>query len=312
MTLTGTFLALALACQTPEPASAPPPAAPPDAHALWERLCKASAGVGKNAASADKTDADKAGASQPAREPLRAFQLQADVLTRNGVQTNQAHIDYRFLAPDCIRFVLPSQNETGRFGPAQEQYWLKKADGNVIVLAGRDFKEDRRSVDDMLALAKNYVALSDPARLNLLLLEIPPVPADLGPELQKRTQKLTWLALESPDFALVRSDTARETPSVYRVEIGLRGEDGLPGVAIVREKAKAGADPLLVEFSKYEERDGFRIPLVLLVHVLDRKRSPASFSELASQEVYVTAAALRPALTIADFQPKKKDDPKKE
>jgi hypothetical protein len=262
--------------------------AAPEAREAWERLCAASGGAG--------------------REPLRAFQLEADVLTRSGVQRNEAHIDYSYLAPDCIRFVLPSRNETGRFGPAPEQYWLKTG-GRVVVLSGRDYREDRKAVDDMLALARNYAALSSPARLDLRALErLPSAPADLGPELAKRARKLAWLALESPDFALVRREVARgeapsDAPAVYRVELGLR-EDHLPAFAIVRERGKGGADPLLVEFSQYQEQDGFRMPFQIRVHVLDRAHAAPSFAPEASQEVYVTSAALRPSLTAEAFVPK--------
>src|SRR5262245_38400047 len=284
----GTWLALPLALVCgPQDAAANagvPPAAE-EARALWERVCAAS--------------------GQVQREPLQAFHLTADVLTRQGVQTNEAtHIDYRYLAPDCIRFALPSKNETGRFGPAPEQYWTRAGE-NVVVLAGRDYAQDRKSVDDALTLARNYVALSNPARLKILALELmAAAPADLGKELATRCKKLRWLALESPDFALLRGDLARETPAVYRVELGLR-EDLLPAVAIVRERGKPTADPILVEFAQYQEQDGFKLPFQLKVHALDRTRGPAAFAENAAQEVYVTAAALRPSLTVEDFKPRK-------
>jgi hypothetical protein len=258
--------------------------ASPEARALWERMCAASGSA--------------------SREPLAAFQLQAEVLTRTGVQTNEAKIDYRYLAPDCIRFMLPSKNMTGRFGPAQDQYWLQTRDG-VVVLAGREYREDRKAVDDMLALARNYVALSNPARLELRALELVPQPSDLPPELARRARKLAWLALESPDFALVRGEVERGAAALYRVELGVRGEDHLPAFAIVREKGRPQADPLLVEFSKYVPQDDFRLPFVLLVHVLDRTRTPVAFAEKAAQEVYVTSASLRPKLTLEDFKPKK-------
>jgi hypothetical protein len=264
-----------------DPAGPGASSASPEAQARWAEVCRASG---------------------PAeRAPLSAFQLTAEVTNRTGVQSNDFRIDYRYLAPDCIRFALPSQNETGRFGPAPEQYWVKSRDG-VVVLAGREFKEDRKSVDDFLSLARNYAALSNPARLRILALEIPPVPADLGPELTKRAKKLLWLALESPDFALVREEAPINRAGVYRVELGLR-EDHLPAMAIIRAKEKPGVDPLLVEFSRYEERDGFKLPFVLLVHVLDRSQTPSAFSAVASQEVYVTAARLGPPFTIEDFKP---------
>jgi hypothetical protein len=262
------------------------PAQPPEARprALWERVCAATASA--------------------AREPVKAFVLEADVLNRSGVQSNQLRIDFAYLAPDCVRFMLPSKNETGRFGPQPEQYWLR-SDKEVVTLAGREYTEDRRKVDDMLALARNYVALSSPARLRVEGLTLPAAPpADLGVELGKRTKKLTWLAFDSPDFALVRGEGAREAPATYHIELGIR-EDGLPAVAIVRERENAAVEPLLVEFSKYEERDGFHLPLVLLVHVLDRAQVPASFAALPAQEVYVTSATLRPVLSVGDFKPKK-------
>ncbi|MSR62364.1 MAG: hypothetical protein EXS08_07965 [Planctomycetes bacterium] len=256
-----------------------------EARALWQRVCGASGNA--------------------AREPIRAFQLRAEVLTRSGVGSNEGTIDYAYMEPDCIRFVLPNKKETGRFGPAPEQYWLK--DGKeVVALAGREYKEDRRAVDDMLSLARNYVALSNPVRLNLVALELPPAPpADLGPELARLFKKLTWLALESPDFALVRrTDAAAKSGTIYRVELGLN-ESALPSVAIIRERDKGGADPLLVEFSKYEEHDSFKIPLVLLVRVIERTQPAPVFASAPAQEVYVKTAALRPKLTVADFQPKK-------
>jgi len=264
--------------------------ATPEARTAFERLAKA-AGDGA---------------------PITSFRLQADVLTRSGVQTNEMHVEYRYLAPDCIRFMLPSRNETGRFGPAPEQYWLKSS-AEVVVLAGREYKEDRRLVDDMAVLARNYTALSSPGRLRLTALELlPAAPADLGPELTKKTRKLKWLALTSPDFALVRRDGQTDPaaasagaggdPRLFRVEVGL-GEDALPAVAVIREVGKGG-DPLLVEFGQYKETAKRRIPLQLRVHVLDRALEPDAFAPAPSQEIYVTEAELEAALTVEDFKPK--------
>lgn len=255
------------------------PAAPAEdpAKAAFERLCAASG---------------------PAeRAPITAFRLVAEARTRSGVQTNDLEIDYRYLAPDCIRFMLPSKNETGRFGPDEKQYWLKSGK-ETLVLAGREYKEDRRQVDDMLALAKNYIALSNPATLKLEALQLlAAAPADLGEANTKRTKKLVWLALESPDFALVRREG--QTPKgSYRVELGL-DMHSLPAAAVIRSKSDASAAPLFVYLSDYQEKDGFRLPMQIHVHVLDGK----SFADQASQEVYVKTAELRPKFTPKDFQP---------
>jgi len=269
MALVPLLLAACAALQSPTPA--------PDARALFTRVCAASG---------------------PAeRAPLSAFRLVAEARTRNGVQTNDLEIDYRYLAPDCIRFRLPSKNETGRFGPDEKQYWLKSAD-ETVVLSGREYKEDRRQVDDMLALAKNYVALSNPAALKLEALELlGAAPSDLGEALAKKTKKLTWLALESPDFALVRREGALPK-GTYRVELGIDSKD-LPAAVVIRAKADATTAPLFVFLSDYRETSGFKLPMQLHVHVKDG----ATFAEFASQEVYVKTAELRPSFKVGDFQP---------
>jgi hypothetical protein len=221
---------------------------------------------------------------------------------RTGVQTNESHIDYRYLAPDCIRFMLADRQETGRSGPAQDQYWLK-GEKDVVVLAGREYEQDRRLVDDMLVLSRNYVTLSNPGLIHLQSLEkLEKAPADLGEELTKRAAKLTWIALASPDFALVRRDGPAAPGSVYRVELGLR-QDGRPAMAAIRAPSRSAGDPLLVEFDTYKEASGFQIPFTLKVHALDPTSSPRVFSPHASQEVYVTEADLQPKLTPEDFKP---------
>ena len=62
-------------------------------------------------------------------------------------------------------------------------------------------------------------------------------------------------------------------------------------------------DPLLVEFSRYEPIDDFKLPFQLHVHVLDRSLAPPQFAPKPAQEVYVTTAALRPTLSVEDFKP---------
>jgi hypothetical protein len=258
--------------------------ASPEAEAAWKRVLAATASAGGL--------------------PITAFRLEADVLTRSGAQTNETEIDYRYLAPDCIRFVLPNRLETGRFGAGREDYWLKDKE-EVVVLAGRDYVEDRRQVDEMLALARNYVALSEPARLNLRRLELlGGAPADLPPSLAAAGKKLSWIAVSSPDFALVRRDgEPAPKDALYTVEIGLR-TDGLPSLVVIRDGSRKSGDrtALLVELGKYEEKSGFKIPLQLRVHAR-RPDGRAGFVDSPSQEIYVTTTDLRAPLTREDFRP---------
>jgi hypothetical protein len=265
-------------------------AAAPEARAAWERLCTAS------------------GSAE--RASISAFRLSARVRRREGVQRNDLSIEYSYLAPDCIRFMLPSRNETGRFGPDPSQYWLRQ-EKEVVVLAGREYKEDRAQVDDMCALARNYVALSNPARLQLLALELTQPPRDLGQDLAKRARKLSWLALESPDFALVRREGPPASPGTrYRVELGL-AQDHLPSLVVIRElappeggsPAAAAGEPLLVEFGAFRQVNGYQVPFVLNVHTLDRSQAPPAFTADPAQEIYIGNAELQPPLTVEDFKP---------
>ena len=79
-------------------------------------------------------------------------------------------MSYSFLAPDCIRFRISRDTELGRFGRKKADYWMRTKDG-LLTLQSKDYKADRESIRDMGALARNYIALSDPKRLRLKKLE---------------------------------------------------------------------------------------------------------------------------------------------
>jgi hypothetical protein len=257
-------------------------AAAPEASAVWERLLAATAGPED-------------------RAPITAFQLQADALTRTGVQTNETRIDYHYLAPDCIRFALPDGKVVGRSGLKARDHWLK--DGEEIVpLVGRDYSEDRRQIQEMHAIAKNFVALSDPSKLRVTSLELlPEPPQSLPPDLQRTSKRLVWLRVATPDFALFLSDGKAPTERSYVVDFGLqtagRAKD-LPRYAIVREATapengeRGGAAPMLIRL----------VPFEVKVFALDPRR-PASFGSRAAQEVHITEANLRAPLTVESFQP---------
>lgn len=270
--------------------------ASPEARDAWQRVCAAGRAEGS------------------APEPIRAFTLRADVLTRDGAQSNEAEVAYRYLAPDLIRFSLPSGRETGK-GPGigRSAYWLKDKD-EVVTLDGREHGEDVRLVRQMLAVARNFVALSDPARLRLERLErMDQAPRGLPPSVSRKAGELSWLRVTSPDFALLpRGEDAprpasRAGPS-YRVELGL-GADGLPRLAVIAEEPAhdgsgqpPAAAPLLIELADYRAVDGFLVPHRLLVHPRTSGEA-ALFVDRAAQEIYVLEARLRPALREQDFLP---------
>jgi len=290
----------------PAPTANVPASASAAARELWGRVGQAA----------------HAGDAAPA--PLSAFTLSADVLTREEAQTNEMKVDYRFLAPHYIRFRLPGGRETGRGpGVGRKSYWLRDGD-EVVHLDGREDVEGRRLVDEMTSIARNYVVLSDPSRIQLTelsLLDAPPT--GLPHALARDARKLVWLHLTSPDFALLESagvpgasDAAPDAPGaaaaarpLYDVELGIASDTNLPAIAVVRPRdARRTAQAMLIQLPKYGEQEGFRLPMTLLVHRpdADAPRLPgagAPFEEKPSQEIYVTHAELRPALTPESFAP---------
>ena len=239
-------------------------------------------------------------------QPITAFSLQASVLTRAGVQTNEMSVDYRFLEPECIRFLLPNQREVGRFGAKQREYWLRDRD-ELVVLSGRDYTEDRRQIDEMFSIARNFVALSDPARLSITSLELlAKPPADLSKKIQRESAKLRWLRATSPDFALMRNDGTRASEgTLYVIDLALQ-PSGEARFVIVRERPAPGqpvAEPMLIRMDDFRGQNGFRIPYQFFVYRLDPSALPLVFGSKPAQEIYLTKADLRATLAVEDFQP---------
>lgn len=272
---------------SPEPVPAASAAA--DAEEAWQSFLEAARG-GKDTA------------------PITAFRLSADVLIRDGVQTNELKIDYRYLEPACIRFRLPDQKEVGRFGAKQREYWLRDRE-EVVVLAGRDYVQDRKQIDEMYSVAKNFVTLSDPSRATVSSLELlETLPSSLSASALKESkkEKLRWLRVQSPDFALLRTDgTPAAEGTTYAVDLALQ-PDGHARFVIIREKAAPGtpvAEPMFIDMENFKDQNGFRIPFKFLVHRLDGRARPLVFAEKPAQEIYVAGADLRAKLKVEDFKP---------
>lgn len=287
----------AFAPQSPEPAQQEPspllPAeASPEARAAWAQVCAASR------------------AEQGQQGPIRAFVIEAEVLTRDGVQTNEFDVEYRYLAPSFIRFKLPSGRETGR-GPGERYtgYWFKEKE-EIVRLVSRDHVEDRRLVDEMLAVAKNFLALSDLGRLRLQNLElVDQAPRGLPPELQRDGSKLDWIVVTSRDFALLGGTPPKEgdPAPLFRVDLGIDRKTHLPAMAMIFElrtqDLRPGVEPLLIRLDRYRIQDGFLVPHHLAVHRRQPGKVAFEFEPKAFQDIYVKTSRLRPELVEGDFEP---------
>jgi hypothetical protein len=275
-------------------APALPPDASADARELWQALLTAT----------------RPTAAGGARAPVTAFDLAFDGRLRSGEKATNDFNDarYRFYAPDCVRTTLESGVERMR-GP--EGDWL--VDWNheeKVKLVGRDFDEDRRELDETLDVARNFVALTDPARLDVKGLRLlPAAPAYLPSELAKLTTKLAWLEVESPGLRLTRGSAAAQG-AVYKAHLGLDRERHLPRIAVIFEDRGGRMDrtsALLVELDEYAPLDDFQVPHVIRTYptqppgpeTLDKP-----FAERWELGIWLKKGArLRAALAPADFVP---------
>ena len=248
-------------------------------------------------------------ASQPTRpgsqrKPVSAFDLTFDGRARKGKQVNDFNkMRYRFLAPEWVRTTMESGVERMR-GP--EGDWLfdrKKKD--KIRLAGRDFAQDRRELGDFQNIARNFVNLTDPARLDVRDMRfLPSAPVAVPRSLSKRAAQLDWIEVTSPDFRLTRSQ-APGPGAQFKAQLGLDKRDHLPRLAIIWED-DAGRilweSALCVELDQFHRLDDFQVPIVM------RTYPPAeggTFADRWDLQVWliVKGASLRAKLSARDFVP---------
>jgi hypothetical protein len=264
-----------------------PADAPPEAREAWQRACRsmvAPGSTGKRAA---------------------AFDLQFDLRLREpegGVGRNESEMRFRYIdAQRFARFSLSSGREhvLGPKGP-----WLIDGEERIRLADTRENLEDLRQIDETVAIARNFLALTDPSGLriaSLARLERPPstVPAPLA----ARAERLVWLDAQSPDFRLLRAEGQR-ADGLYRVRLGTHPETGRIELALVGQDRGPEADrAVLVELKELEPLDGFLVPRQLLVYEIDTALEPRRFGELPTLDLYRTGGTLLPRLTPEDFLP---------
>lgn len=255
-------------------------------------------------------------APQRGQEPIRAFDLSFWMRHRSaeGRQQNDVDARYRFLMPGFVRVELQSGRELLR-GPRGD-FLIDK--GEVVPLTARVHVEDRQQLAEAVAIARNFLSLTDPARLRVLRLvarETPP--HGLPGEWSERAARLEWLEITSPDFHLAPRGAAPPpsadpaAPRLYRVALGLAPADHRPHLVVIHEEL-AGTPTLspasmLVELRQHGELDGYRLPRRVHVHEVDLSRSPWEFRPRATSELALkpkpTTVGLRPPLSPESFVP---------
>jgi hypothetical protein len=298
-------LAALLAFQNPPPAppplpgekkETPAPAVAPQAPALVPGAIPASAGAEERARWQDLCRA--ALVPGATRVPLNAFDLWLDVQFNNSAtQSNEAtKLRYRYQAPSFLRAMTEHGYELVS-GPKGDFNFDPKRGETLPLPVGREGAEDRRQLAEILDLARNFVALSDPAALRIAELRTGVVEPALFPEaLRKSLEGLSWLELLTPDFRLPK---AAEN-GLVRVRLGFRPGKPLP-VSCIVSGANAGAANW-IEVPEYRAQAGLQVPCHLAIHSLDE--TGKCFQARPTLEVWLkNDSNLHPSFTPETFQP---------
>ena len=324
MLLVPSLYALWITLQTPvPPQDATPPVESPAPVPPWEEKATVDTGPKPGELPADVSEEALARWYQLCRStrvegaeraPATSFDLRFNVWARgDDGRRNEFTMRQRFLEPHFVRSLIEDTGlEDGR-GP--DGYWLfdpKAAEGQRRVrLAGRENAKSRENVDQLIALSRDFLALTDPGSLRVLSLR-----ATNGPPLQLLPQAvhslargLAWLEVQSPDF-LVPGAAAQAADHTAR--IGIDKETGRARIAVVtnekpaqRPETRAG---VVLVLEKERESAGYVLPRSIHAYDLALDLGPGGVlaglrvGQEPSQELWVMAADLAPELTPDDFR----------
>jgi hypothetical protein len=246
---------------------------------------------------------------------VTAFDLQLEVRHRSADnQTNDSPspLRYRYLDPGFVRVTTASKREHVR-GPRGDFLIDPERHEVIPLVPSRENEQDIRQLNESVGIARNFIALTDPAALRIAGLKLlPGAPTALPQTVKDRFAKapLQWLEVRTPDFHLIASidRTAPPPPSLVRVAIGADAKSGEVELALVDVDGPATAPTaaaVLIELANYTAIDGFRMPQLIKVYRIDEKSAARSFgAEPTTMLGIVTrSASLRAPLKREDFLP---------
>ena len=243
------------------------------------------------------------------RKPISAFQLGFYLRQRqpDNPQTNDVNLDFSYLEPGYVRAELES-GRTHLRGP-QGDYLI---DGEeVIRLRGREGAEDKKQIDDMASIARNFVALTAPRSLRLASLELlAEPPPELPTGFTARAKELSWLAIKSPDFFVQPGVKTKDTPRlpIYLARLGFDPETKEILFATIHEDRRGALvleTAVLVQLEQHADRNGFLVPHRVGVHGVDIGVQPWRFRAIPTSRLDLRRkfGRLNARLSPADFLP---------
>lgn len=236
--------------------------------------------------------------------PMQAFRLAFAMRHRSPEkkQSNDLNLDFSFLSPGFVRSKLESGRTLLR-GPRGD-YLIDKEE--VIKLLAREGAEDKKQLDQMAAIASNFVSLTHPVSMRLADLKLlDEAPKSLHPRHRGTALRLTWIEVTSPDFFLYTGvqDAPTKVP-LYRARLGIDAKTQAVHMAIIeRENDPGGA--AFVHLASHRERSKLLVPHVIDVYSLDPQTLPPRFKPTPDTQLSLDPkrGQLRAMLTPEDFLP---------
>lgn len=317
--LPAALLPVALLCVAPAPfQDAPPPPPPAQATAVAEWLDVDGAplvpgALPKSTAAEARLGFELVRASPRIKlvEPLvvAGFELKVDLRYRgsDGQRNDLPDAAWQWLAPDCLRLTTGRKRELLR-GPKGD--WLVDASRTPVETVelgvGREHRQDKRALDEGVALARTLQVLLDMRALRVRRLEAAATPAVPNQALAERAKELRWLLLETPDLQLP-GEPGKPSSGMVRAVLGCDRATGLVEQAQLAECRRAeGAaapvpGPVLLHIALRDHRpvDGILVPHHFAVHGLENGKLRAE----AGIDGYLRGATLRPSFARESFAP---------
>lgn len=271
--------------------------------------------------------------------PVKSFDLTFEVRLRSkpGVPSNDESVNFRFLdqAQGFLSAEFLSSHRLTLRGPKGDHLFDGK---DWVSLAGREDEESRRELNRWVAIARNFVALTQPAAVRLIdLRELKPLVAakdesskpsapqriEFGggrfvsipnAKLHKASQGLRWLEVTSPDFRLF--DSGKRSPGASAAYRSILGLDSKGRVRMAQFHGDHGGavqlqGALFVEIQSWKELpNGYVLPREINTFRSDAGKLHAAFEVQPSLALWLLTRSARinpenPPLTKAHFLPRK-------
>lgn len=242
--------------------------------------------------------------------PLTGFDLRVDLRYRgaDGQRNDLPEAQWQWLAPDCMRLSTGRKRELVR-GPKGD--WLIDATREPVETlelgVAREHRQDKRALDEGVALARTVQTLFDLSQLRVRRFELAQAPSCPNEALSTRARELAWALVETPDLQTPAAE-GRAVPTMVRALLGWDKATGLVEQAQLAElKPAQGTEapvqgPVMAHLSLRDHRlvDGLLVPHQF---ALFSTNAEGKLRGEAAIDGYLRSATLKPQLARESFAP---------